>query len=293
MPQDERSEQRESGENVDFDLKSHFGLENILDEDGGPNRFEKEIIDTARALYYGFDLHADQYEEFREDALSEISSGKKELDQQGRLYWEAYVARNQADENRGLILIGLYNLFEVVCQSYNQWFFPLLVETMEIEELAQIGQHHTAVIRAGSLFEHYFREHPDLPDRDKSTAWYANRAEDTGILSKKDRKLTHFVIKLRNDAGHQTWMKTKYDYGTFSLGGIVATKLSGDLMIQEAAKVDDSVLEHDSGQNQDPQEFLDIVEQDFGWVYDEGRKKWRAIEQRSGLERWMEWRKDS
>lgn len=130
-----------------------------------------EILDSARALYYEFDLHAHEYAEHREQALSEIEAGATDLDQRGRIYWESHLARTSAGQDCGLILAGLYNLFEVVCQEYSAWFFPLLVETMEIEELAELGQHHTAVIRASSLFEHYFREHPELPDADKSTAW--------------------------------------------------------------------------------------------------------------------------
>jgi hypothetical protein len=271
-------------------LKSHFGLENVIDEDEGPNQFEEEIIDTARALYYGFGIHSNKYEKFRSAAINDISDDKRELSQRGRLYWEAYECQNKNREYNGLILIGLYNLFEVVCQSYDEWFFPLFVETMEIEQLTEIGQHHTAVIRAGSLFEHYLRDHSELPNSDRSTAWYANRAEDANMISKEDRKLIHFVVELRNDAGHQTWMRTKYDYGVFSLGGIVATKLSGDLMIQEASKVDESVLDRDPNKESNSKDFIKIIEQDFGWVYDEGIKKWRAPEQRSGLERWMDWK---
>ncbi|NHN60451.1 MULTISPECIES: hypothetical protein [Halorussus] len=269
-----------------------LGLTEVFDEGNGPNWCEEELIDTARALYYGFNIHSEKYEEYKEQAFQSVAEGDRDLNQRGRVYWEAAVSTNSG-ESRGLILAGLYNLFRITSQAYDQWYFPLFVETMEIEQLADIGQHHTAVMRAASLFEHYFKDHPDLPNRDKSTAWYANRAEDADLISSEDRKLVHFVIELRNDAGHQTWLKTKYDYGTFSLGSIAATKLVGDLMIQEAAKVDESVLKRDSGQNLNSQELIEKIETDFGWVYDGGRKKWRVIEQRSALERWMSWQERS
>lgn len=166
--------------------------------------------------------------------------------------------------------------------TLDEWYFVSMAEFAEVQRLAQNEEFDTAIIRGCSFVEHFLDDNVDWeryapPELDReegpSFAELINFSREAGFLDDRDQKLLHFVREVRNHTAHHAWLKKDVEAGLVLLASRALLYVINRLM-EERSSRDGLELPEFEAEPELAEQYIDRVEEDFGWTYQDYRSYW-------------------
>lgn len=231
------------------------------------------VINAVNVIYFGREAEAKLPE------LMQLASDDPEWAESHDSTKYVVNAVQRANKNGKVAALRyLYDEFQALNHEYTKWHFLSVVETNDMQVLADLNQRRTAITRGTSFFEQYFKSNLGIdPGEHTSLAGLIDDAEQAGLITKLEQKILQFVRELRNDVAHYTWLDPKFNDSLLHLSVEALLYVVGNIMIREHSQHTEIV--DDPTNDFDPNELVNDFENESGWVYDERDNRWFTIEE--------------
>lgn len=190
-----------------------------------------------------------------------------------------------SESNRWRALQTIFRNFDRQREAGGQlddWYFVAMAEFAEIQRLLQAEEFDTAIIRGCSFADHFLEDNVNWfrytpiefeTDRDPNFAELINFVRKEGFIDRRDQKLLHFVREVRNHTAHHAWLKKDLEFEVLVLANR-ALLYEINRFIEEKASRDEVDIPEFEAEPELAEEYLRVVEEEFGWKYQEHRKYW-------------------
>ena len=154
----------------------------------------------------------------------------------------------------------------------------LLIESLEYNELWESGQYRTGIMRAASFYQSFLIDECDL-ESDIGLYDAIRSAAAEGFLSEDEERVLQFLREVRNDCGHNTWLRNEYHEETIMLACFAALTVTdsirGGIVDNQLTELGESPMERNSPSNLTT--IIQNVEERYNWEWDEDQRRYDPI----------------
>ena len=182
------------------------------------------------------------------------------------------------DYSRTQAIKFAYNNLQRFERTFNDDVIILIIESFEYRELWQSGQPRTCIMRAASFFESYLIEKCALSPN--TNLYHAiNHAADAGLISSNEQRLLQFIREVRNDCGHNAWLKQDYHYEILSNTALAAVKVVRSIRMNRVDEYIEGILDNENRPTeQNLSEIVEALENRYRWEWDDENQRYEPIE---------------
>jgi hypothetical protein len=231
--------------------------------DDDPVMGDYSFVQALKWVYYGKPTPDDYQKAVQVDSPGEFKYVEKDQ------FLPSLLVMTE-EQGRYNALQVLYWNFKRTREVYDEHVFPLAVEAFEIEDLMDSELYITAILRSSAFLDAHFGEvnqrwKSDFVDRIDQAC-----TEDT--ITEGERRLLHFVRKVRNDVAHNGWLDLEYPFDSAKYAALMALYIVGNLHVRSLEQYHS--VSNDPAADTSPEKYLDELEEDYGWVFNEESDRW-------------------
>lgn len=182
------------------------------------------------------------------------------------------------DSSRLQALRFAYQNLQHVPTTIEDNLILLLIESLEYNELWSSGQYRTGIMRAASFYESFLIDECNLGPNNRLYDAIKSAA-DEDFLSEKEERVLQFLREIRNDCGHNAWLKNEYHQEVVMMACFAAltvtNSIRGGIVDNQLAEIGESPMERDSSSNLTP--IVQNVESRYNWEWDEDQRRYDPV----------------
>lgn len=155
----------------------------------------------------------------------------------------------------------------------------LLIEWLEYSELWCSGQYRTSIMRAASFYQSFLTENCDF----ESNIGLHNAiklAADENFLSEEEERVLQFIREVRNDCGHNAWLKNEYHEEIVMMACFAALAVTNSIRQEitnvELAEIGELPIYESSSTNLAA--IIGNIEERYNWRWDENERRYDPVQ---------------